>query len=398
MARHRYCISPNAWSGFAATQMICWHEPECASYPTLVPGRLAGRLALDLNNVLLETDASNSVQAVYTSQPVVFGNLISQRRNGVTSFYLYDVLGTTRQLATGVGLVSDSYVYDSYGNAQLVSGGTVNPYRYLGRIGYSIGVDLSMIYVRTRMFDPTSGRFTSRDPIGFLASGENAYRYASNDPSNHVDPSGAQMEHIPVYDPSKLPGMPLIKSPLSFPVPRPGGVNVFLCCRPLTGSASFLPGSHCFIIVSNSNGQLIYYTGLPNDNPIPGRPVKSCTPTIMGLSGAYGTGYEYFISGTNCVPVALGASPAVMNCLQKWLSWFNSSGTCYYALGPNSNTLAYTLLLMCLGKRSIPPTLPLSPGRENAPGWGPCPRPPILIWRSHRLCEVGYCWKSKILR
>ena len=240
-------------------------------------------------------------------------------------------------------------------------------------------------------YDPTNGRFTSRDPIGFPASGESAYRYAGNDPSNHVDPSGTQIEHIPVYDPSKFPGMPLIKSPLIFPVPRPGGVNVFLCCRPLTGMASNLPGSHCFIIVSNSNGQLIYYTGLPNYNPNPGRPVKSCTPTIMGLSGAYGTGYEYFISGTDCVPVALGASPAVMNCLQKWLSWFNSSSICYYALGPNSNTLAYTLLLMCLGKRSIPPTLPVMPGRENALAGDRVPGHLFLFRLSHRLCEVDHC-------
>ena len=36
----------------------------------------------DGQNILLETDGSNIIQVVYTLQPMLYGNLISQRRSG----------------------------------------------------------------------------------------------------------------------------------------------------------------------------------------------------------------------------------------------------------------------------------------------------------------------------
>lgn len=40
------------------------------------------------------------------------------------------------------------------------------------------------------MLDPTIGRFTTLDPIGFDAGDPNLYRYVENNPTNRVDPSG----------------------------------------------------------------------------------------------------------------------------------------------------------------------------------------------------------------
>lgn len=40
------------------------------------------------------------------------------------------------------------------------------------------------------MYDPSIGRWLSRDPIGFAAGDSNLYRYVSNDPEDSVDPSG----------------------------------------------------------------------------------------------------------------------------------------------------------------------------------------------------------------
>ena len=50
----------------------------------------------DGQNILLETNASNIIQVVYTLEPLLYGNLISQSRSGVDSFYLFDALGSTR--------------------------------------------------------------------------------------------------------------------------------------------------------------------------------------------------------------------------------------------------------------------------------------------------------------
>ena len=46
-----------------------------------------------------------------------------------------------------------------------------------------------MIYMRNRYYDPASGRFTQRDPIG-LAGGVNQYGYVGGDPVNFSDPFG----------------------------------------------------------------------------------------------------------------------------------------------------------------------------------------------------------------
>ncbi len=47
----------------------------------------------------------------------------------------------------------------------------------------------STIYYRARYYDPTIGRFTSEDPIGFQG-GVNFYGYVHNDAVNLIDPSG----------------------------------------------------------------------------------------------------------------------------------------------------------------------------------------------------------------
>ena len=90
----------------------------------------------DMTNVLAESNAISVIQAVYTLEPTRFGNLISQRRSGLTSLYLLDGIGSTRQLPESNGNVTDSYIFDSYGKSVIESGSTTNPFRFKGMIGY----------------------------------------------------------------------------------------------------------------------------------------------------------------------------------------------------------------------------------------------------------------------
>jgi len=47
----------------------------------------------------------------------------------------------------------------------------------------------AQVYMRNRYYDPSTGRFTQQDPIGF-AGGNNLYGYTGGDPVNYSDPFG----------------------------------------------------------------------------------------------------------------------------------------------------------------------------------------------------------------
>jgi RHS repeat-associated protein len=143
----------------------------------------------DDQNILLETDASDLTQVVYTLEPVVYGNLISQRRAGSTHWYHSDALGSTSHLTDVVQAITDSYVYKAFGEAVSATGTTTNPFRYVGELGYYLDPDSGQLYIRARVYRPLLARWLSRDLV-FLPSRTNLYEYSRSNPLLYSDPSG----------------------------------------------------------------------------------------------------------------------------------------------------------------------------------------------------------------
>src|SRR5262249_54697768 len=46
------------------------------------------------------------------------------------------------------------------------------------------------------MFDPTIGRWTTEDPIGFEAADADLFRYVHNNPTNATDPTGTTIRDV----------------------------------------------------------------------------------------------------------------------------------------------------------------------------------------------------------
>ena len=69
--------------------------------------------------------------------------------------------------------------------------GNLNPYRYRG---YYYDVETGLYYLKTRYYDPETGRFITIDDISYLdpetINGLNLYAYCANNPVMNVDPSG----------------------------------------------------------------------------------------------------------------------------------------------------------------------------------------------------------------
>jgi len=77
-------------------------------------------------------------------------------------------------------------VYTAFG--ELVSG-TSGRFGYVGAHGYQTSDEMPYQHVGNRYYDPTTGRFLQRDPMG-IRGGSNVYLYASALPTGSIDPDG----------------------------------------------------------------------------------------------------------------------------------------------------------------------------------------------------------------
>jgi RHS repeat-associated protein len=150
--------------------------------------------AYDGDNLVEETNSSGTVVARYTQTRNV-DEPLAMLRGGATSYYHADALGSVTSLSNPSGAFVQTYAFDSFGKQTSSSGSLTNPFQYAGR---ELDGETTLYFMRARYFDPTTGRFLTEDPIGFLG-GVNHYDYVFNNPINLVDPSGL----APQWDPNK---------------------------------------------------------------------------------------------------------------------------------------------------------------------------------------------------
>jgi len=109
-------------------------------------------------------------------------------------YAIKDHQNTVIALADSSGTVVESYEYDAYGNTQvfdaigteLTASALENRYTFQGR---EIDWHTGLHYFRARWYDPETGRWLSKDPIG-ISGGLNLYVAFANNPVNFIDPSG----------------------------------------------------------------------------------------------------------------------------------------------------------------------------------------------------------------
>lgn len=140
----------------------------------------------DGEDILLEYDGSNVLQARYTHGPGI-DEPIAVSKGATTFFYHQDGLGTVTNLTDSVGATAKSYSYDSYGNILDSPGAVDQPYTYTG---HEFDTESGLYHARARFYDSVAGRFFQKDSRA-LARGEwNLYQYVFNNPVNLDDPLG----------------------------------------------------------------------------------------------------------------------------------------------------------------------------------------------------------------
>ncbi|PRE28614.1 hypothetical protein C6P79_09670 [Burkholderia multivorans] len=107
------------------------------------------------------------------------------------AYYHCDQVGTPQEVTDSAGEIAWSARYRAWGEAKeaisdaACKAGIANPLRFAGQY---FDAETGLNYNRHRYYDPGTGRFVSKDPIG-LAGGLNVYQYAPN-PVEWIDPLG----------------------------------------------------------------------------------------------------------------------------------------------------------------------------------------------------------------
>ncbi len=105
--------------------------------------------------------------------------------SGPDLFHYQDALGSTTALGTASGGAKSRYQYSPFG--ELVQGNDgATPILFAGMQHDDLS---GFAYSHFRHYDPAQGRWTSREPLGFLG-GPNLYLYALDNPATFTDPSG----------------------------------------------------------------------------------------------------------------------------------------------------------------------------------------------------------------
>jgi RHS repeat-associated protein len=114
--------------------------------------------------------------------------------NNTQSKVLYlhhDQQSSTRMLTNTAGAKEATYTYAPYGELTASTGTATTP---LGYDAQYTSADTGLIYLRARVYDPTTAQFLSRDPL-VMFTGE-PYAYAGDDPPTYKDRSGLGIEEL----------------------------------------------------------------------------------------------------------------------------------------------------------------------------------------------------------
>jgi RHS repeat-associated protein len=153
-------------------------------------------------HIIAETAGTFTREYIWLGDPPLAIN------EGATLSYLHpDHLDRPVAMTTSGGpAVAWSAKYDPFGNVVAITNPTALPLRFPGQY---FQIEDGLSYNWHRNYDPTLGRYSQADPLGFV-DGPGVYNYVNGSPAMRVDPEGFQDYPPP---PSNVPGGPWTWSP-----------------------------------------------------------------------------------------------------------------------------------------------------------------------------------------
>ena len=116
--------------------------------------------------------------------------LAKRTEDGSYYYYIYNGHGDVVMLVDESGNVKNSYAYDAWGKITSETETIPNSIKYAGEY---YDAETGFLYLRNRMYDPATRRFTSEDPARDQL---NWYVYCGNNPVIYVDPWGLNPRYV----------------------------------------------------------------------------------------------------------------------------------------------------------------------------------------------------------
>jgi len=172
----------------------------------------------DGNQVVADLDGEGNLLRTYVWGPGI-DNLLCFTDHATSNTYyaIKDHQNAVIALVDEAGAVVESYEYDAWGNpgvfdaagSRITNGISQIGNRYMFQ-GREYDATTGLYCFRARWYDPETGRWLSKDPIG-ISGGLNLYVFCGNNPVNFIDPSGlADLTFLHSSDPaySRVPRGP----------------------------------------------------------------------------------------------------------------------------------------------------------------------------------------------
>lgn len=191
-------VTSYQWDARGRLVRVTFQNGRVVSYGYDAVGRRGTRTADGITTTFLYDgvdvvlDRSSDQTAISYLNSAEVDHKLRQSTNTGPIYFLQDHLGSTAALIDTAGGVVERSQYEPFGKS---TGGPLTRYSFTGR---ERDAQSGLVYYRARWYDPHQQRFISEDPIG-LQGGLNLYRYASDDPVNHVDPSGLYESDVHYY-------------------------------------------------------------------------------------------------------------------------------------------------------------------------------------------------------
>ena len=145
-----------------------------------------GFLYADKLRPVAELDGAGAVVSVF----VYAGRTVPSYmiKGGAKFRMIADPVGSVRLVVnSATGAIAQRMDYDSFGNVTLDTNPGFQPFGFAGGL---YDAETHLVRLGTRDYDAGTGRWLTKDTIGFAGNDSNLYRYVRNDPVNLADPTG----------------------------------------------------------------------------------------------------------------------------------------------------------------------------------------------------------------